>query len=226
MTSPDLDATGAAEALPALAGPGADERAVRIAGLEALFFLVKAEYERERADAGPLFAELRKKGQRQQEVILPGGEVAGLIAIKEGPTSTEVDEKALLAFVEATNPEGVETYIDPEVLKREDVADVLRSVFPEVVSRRVRVATRAEYLKQAEAAKGWLLNEESGETAKVATYTRHDPTGDFAFADGRKSAARRVAFMKALRTDPGLRAQILGGALALTAGDTTGGTGE
>lgn len=194
------------------------EHALRVTALDALSAAAKGEYERARKEAEGAFALARKEGARQQEVLLPTGEKVGLIAIKEGRTVTIVDDAALLGFVEGVNPAGIEEYIDPEILKREDVAEVIRGVFPELVGKRVRTATRAAYVTEAEAAGGWLVNEESGEKTRVAEITKSEPTGDFAFSGG-KTEQRRAATMDALRSDPELRAQLLGGALALDAAD-------
>ena len=199
------------------------DHALRVAALEALKTAVEAEYEQARADATAAFKAERKKGIPQQEVRLPDDSKIGLISIKEGATVVTVDEPALVAWLREHNPEALEDYFAPSVLDREDVADVLRGVFPDAVSQRVRKATRAAYLKQAADAGGWLVDEESGVKTRVATIEKGDPTGDFAFAGG-KSDQRRAAVMGALRTDPVLRAQLLGGTLAL--GPAAGKNGE
>jgi hypothetical protein len=194
------------------------EHALRVTALEALSAAVTEEYERARAEAETDFRTAKLDGDRQKDVLLPDGTVIGLISIKEGPSVTTVDDAALLGWVIGRNSEGIEEYFDPSVLDREDVAEVLRAVFPDAVSKRVRKSVRLAYLKQAEATGGWLVDEGSGETVQIAKTAKGDPTGAFAFTD-RKPKERRASVMAALRTNRELRAQVLGGALALAAGD-------
>lgn len=198
------------------------EHALRVAALEALSAAVKAEYEQARTDAETAFKAARADGARQQEVLLPDGTAAGLIAIKEGAAVTTVHEAALLAYVSEQNAEGVEEYIDSSAWSRLDVIEVVKAVFPEAVSKRIRPAVRAAYVKQAEATDGGLvlIDGETGEKTELITIAKGKPTGEFAFAGG-KSDQRREAVMGALQSDRGLRAQVLGGALALTSGDET-----
>lgn len=201
--------------------PTPREHALRVAALEALSAAVKAEYETARKEAEEAFKTARADGARQQEVILPDGTAAGLIAIKEGAQVVTVREAALLAFVSEHNAEGVEEYIDSAAWNRLDVIEVVKAVFPEAVSKRVRPAVRAAYVKQAEDAPGGFLariDEATGEKTEVITVAKGKPTGEFAFAGG-KSDQRRAAVMAALQSDRGLRAQVLGGALALAGGD-------
>lgn len=195
------------------------EHALRVAALEALSAAVKAEYEAARTDAELAFKTARADGARQQEVLLPDGTAAGLIAIKEGGSDVRPDEAKLLAWVAEHNPGGIEEFIDSSAWGRADVIEVVKAVFADAASRRVRPSVRTAYLKQAEAADGWLEDKETGEKAQVAVITKSDPTGEFAFAGG-KSDQRRAAVMGALQSDRALRAQVLGGALALTGGDS------
>lgn len=203
MTSPDLTTR---------------EHSLRVGALEALSFAVNAEYEQAREDAETAFKVARTDGDPQKEVLLPDGTVAGRISIKEGVTITTVHEDVLIAHAKKKNPDALEEYFDPSVLEREDVAEVLRAVFPDTVSHRVRKATRTAYLKEAEAHGGLLIvDDKTGETVRIFTAEKSDPTGAFTFSD-RKPKERRAAIMHAIRTDPVLRAQVLGGALALGPG--------
>jgi hypothetical protein len=200
--------------------PTPREHALRVAALDALSAAVKAEYEHARKDAEDAFRAARADGARQQEVLLPDGTAAGLIAIKEGGTTVTPIDSVLLAWVREYNAGGIEEYIEPSALVREDVAEVVKAVFPELVTQRIRPSVKAAYMKQAEAADGWLEDKGTGEKAQVAKVVKNDPTGEFAFAGG-KTDQRRAAVMAALQSDRGLRAEILGGALALTSGDDT-----
>jgi hypothetical protein len=155
----------------------ADEHALRIAALEALAFTVAAEYEQARAEAEPVFAAIRKKGNPQQEVLLDGEKI-GMISVKAGQTVTSPDSVALLAFAREHLPSEVEEYIDPAALDDPDIAGYIRTFHAGFCQERVSAGTRKALLGQAAGAHGYVVAP-GGEKEKVAEVTTGDPTGAF-----------------------------------------------
>jgi hypothetical protein len=156
----------------------ADEHALRIATLEALAFTVAAEYENARAEAEPVFAAIRKKGNPQQEVLLPNGEKIGLISIRVGVTVATMDPVALLAFVREYQPAEVEEHIDPAALKDPDIIEYVKAFHPGYAGERVTASTRKTLHDQAAKAHGYVVAAD-GEKAKIAEVSTGDPTGAF-----------------------------------------------
>ena len=184
-----------------------------------------------------------------QVPVETGGQVIGHLSIKSGAKKTETNETGLHEWVAERNPEALEPVAAPGAEYDERVIDLLlekrpdligvhlkpgalddpealaliAAELPDLVSSRVRPSALRAYVKEAQqvtehAPKGWLFDPEGGERLQLVTETQEKPTGAFAFI-GAESEQRRAAIMSALRTDPELRAQVLGGALALTAGD-------
>lgn len=186
------------------------------------------------------------RGALQVPVEL-GGQVFHL-SIKAGVKKTETDETGLHEWVTERNTEALEPVAVPGAADDERVIDLLlekrpdligvhlvpgaledpqalaliAAELPDLVSSRVRPSALKAYVKEAQqvtenAPKGWLFDPESGERLQLVTETQEKPSGAFQFI-GAETEQRRPAVMEALRTDPELRAEILGGALALGPG--------
>lgn len=177
-----------------------------------------------------------------------GGQVIAHLSIKAGAKTTETNETGLHEWAAERNPEALEPVAVPGAANDERVIDLLlekrpdligvhlvpraledpealaliAAELPDLVSSRVRPSALRAYVKEAQkveenAPKGWLFDPAGGERLQLVTETQGKPSGAFAFI-GAESEQRRAAVMAALRSDPALRAEILGGALALTAG--------
>ncbi|HEY1668586.1 MAG TPA: hypothetical protein VGG54_23075 [Trebonia sp.] len=188
------------------------------------------------------------RGALQVPVEL-GGQVIAHLSIKAGAKNTEIDETGLHEWVAERNPDALEPVaipgaehderlIDLLLEKRPDLIRVhvapgalndpgalalIAAELPDLMSSRVRPSALTAYLKEAQqvaehAPKGWLFDPDTGERLQLVTETQNKPTGAFAFI-GAESEQRRAAVMAALQADPELRASVLGGALALTAGE-------
>lgn len=181
--------------------------ALRVAVLGVREDDAKQAYAAARAAAGPRFAAARRLGVKQQAVMLPGGVEAGVLALKQGGTSVEVDEGALLVLIAGPVPSETEDYItdaaaaDPRTVKllaehapdlvEQRVKDgalrdkralaVLAEHAPDLVNLRIKPAQRAELQRYLEAHEGYVPDPSTGEPVKVATVTHHDPTGDFSW---------------------------------------------
>jgi hypothetical protein len=62
-----------------------------------------------------------------------------------------------------------------------EVLDVLRAVFPDLVKRRIRNATRAKLMTEVEESGGYLVDQAEGTKEKVGEVTDLKPTGAFSF---------------------------------------------
>src|SRR5262249_45218684 len=99
------------------AGMTARGHALRVAVAEAVAEVAGKARKQARGEAEALFAALREDGQTQQKVVLPDGEEIGLVSIKAGGTTVEVDdEDALLAWVDEHCPGEAEEYVDPDAI--------------------------------------------------------------------------------------------------------------
>src|SRR5215471_13648797 len=88
--------------------------ALRVAVLGVRADDAQQAYKLARAQAGPRFALARKLGIPQQAVMLPGGVEAGKLALRQGETTAEVDEDALLLLIAASLPSECEDYATGE----------------------------------------------------------------------------------------------------------------
>jgi hypothetical protein len=189
------------------------------------------------------------RGALQVPVDL-GGRVFHL-SVKAPAKTTETNETGLHEWVAERNPEALEPVAAPGAADDERVIDLLlekrpdlvgvhlapgalqdpgalaliAAELPDLVSSRVRPSALKAYVKEAAkdepgVPKGWLADPATGERLELFTETPGKPNGAFAFLAA-EAEQRRAAVMEMLRADPELRAEILGGALALTAGDDT-----
>jgi hypothetical protein len=176
----------------------ARQHALRIAALEALSEAVKAEYEKARAEAEPVFAaKYAEEGNDRQAVLLPSGEKVGQFTIKAPAPVVDMPADALLDWCRDHFPHAVEEYIDPAHLGSADVIAAVRDKLPDLIRQRVRPATAKALTEEIVKGKGLLADRHSGEAEKVATVTPGQPTGAFAFTDG-KSGERRARIMAEL----------------------------
>lgn len=197
----------------------ARDHALRVAVLDVLGKEVGTAYKSARAEAEEVFGPARADGQSQQKVMLPDGTEIGLISIKAGGKQVDVTEAALEAWVAAHVPDGMEDVADERALTDAEVLDVLRAVFPHLVSRRIRPATRAALLKEIEDGGGWLVDKETGDKEKVGEVTDLKPTGAFSYRPGKDARDQVVAAWQS-----GELREIGLGALAI--GAAGGGSGE
>lgn len=170
------------------------QHALRVAFLEAVAEYAKVELARERKDAEPVFAEVRKDGGKQLAVMLPDGEEIGLISIKAGvPTLAVVDDE-LLVWVAEHSPDDMEEHIDPAALSSAEVVDMIKACFPDSVKKRLRPAAREALLKEMTESGGFVADKKSGELELLGTVENHDPTGAFVLS-GAGAKARRDRIM-------------------------------
>jgi len=176
------------------------DHALRVAVLEALKEAVAAEYEKSRADAEEVFAEHRRQGNPQQEVLLPDGTAIGKISIKAGAPKVVVDGEALNAYVREANPEAFEEYLIPGAAERLEVIALVKEEFPDLVAERIRPTVNAAYMKQILETRGFVGDVESGDGAVVAEVTPRPATGAFAFTGTKGgSVVRRQTIMAELQ---------------------------
>lgn len=190
--------------------------ALRVAVLGVREDDAKAAYTMARKVAAPRFALARKLGIKQQAVMLPGGVEAGLLALKQGGTTADVDEDALLLLIApampsetedavtdaaARDPRTVELLAEhcPELVERrvrdgalrdERAVKVLAEHAPDLVELRIRPAFRAEMQRYLEAHEGHVPDPATGEPVRVATITHHNPAGDFSWTGKSKYLGR------------------------------------
>lgn len=177
----------------------------------------KQGYTAARKAAASRFALARSYGITQVAVNLPGGVQAGLLALKQGGTTYDVDEGKLLALVAAGTPSEVENaacpgaQADPRVLdllaehapdllelrpKAGALADeravkILAEHAPDLLEARIVPDERERLQEYLEAHEGRVPDPATGEPVQVATVTHHDPTGDFSWT-GKTKAMPRV----------------------------------
>lgn len=179
--------TGAGEAMPAR------EHALRVAVLDVIDKEIGTAYKHARREAEAVFGPARADGQSQQKVMLPDGTEIGLISIKAGGKDVAVTEEALEAWVEEHVPDGFENYVAPADWSDADLLDVVRAVFPDLVKRRIRPATRAALLKEIEDSGGFLVDKGTGDKEQVGEVTDLKPTGAFAYRPGKDARDAVIA---------------------------------
>lgn len=169
------------------------EHALRVAVLEAITEMAKAEYAKARADAQLAFAAVRADGGKQQAVMLPDGTEIGMVSIKAGVTDVTADDAELLAWVREHVPDGIESYIDPAALTDAEVIDMIRACFPGAVKERVRGSTRAALVAEMIDSGGFVTDKETGEIELLGMVESHKPTGAFALnGSGAKQRRERI----------------------------------
>jgi hypothetical protein len=168
------------------------EHALRVGVLDVIGDEVTAVYKSARKDAEAAFAPARDDGQSQRKVQLPDGTEIGLLSIRAGRKQVDVTDAALATWTEAHLPDGMEDYVDPAALTS-DVLDVLRAVFPDLVHKRVRAATRTALLKEIETSGGYLVDKATGDKEKVGDVTDLKATGAFSYRPGKDARDQVIA---------------------------------
>jgi hypothetical protein len=169
------------------------EHALRVGVLDVIGDEVTAVYKAARKEAEAAFAPARDDGQSQRKVILPDGTEIGLLSIRAGRKQVDVTEAALEAWTAEHLPDGMEDYLDPSALASADVLDVLRAVFPDLVKRRIRQATRTALLKEIETSGGYLVDKVTAEKEKVGEVTDLKATGAFSYRPGTQARDQVIA---------------------------------
>jgi hypothetical protein len=167
------------------------EHALRVAVTKIIEDEAKRLHKGARADAEQAFAPARTDGQSQQKVLLPDGTEAGLISISAGGRQVDVTDAALEAWCDAHLPGAYEEYAD--MITDAEVLDVLRAVFPHLVKRRIRTATRAALMSEIEESGGYLVDQAEGTKEKVGEVTDLKPTGAFSFRPAKGAADAVIA---------------------------------
>lgn len=191
------------------------DAALLVAIYEALEWVVGKEYKQAREQAEPLFAEMRRNGHPQQEVLLPDGTRIGLVAIKSGEPDVLTDEDALMAFTLEHSPDDVEEYIAEWAVSSADVIAAVKAAHPDLVKTRIRASARKKYREEIIRTGGWVTDQETGEKAEVAITDRREPTGAFTLT-GAGAAERRERIIAEWQA--GRLRQVGLGPLALPAG--------
>jgi|GEM_PF-5501828 len=173
------------------------DAAFKVAVLDALSKRVNKALADARSDAEQQFAVAREMGVTQLEVALPSGEPVGKVSIKAGEESIVVDDGALLKWVEANRPEEIEPTVSTSALSKPDVVAYVRKLHPELVSSRVRPATRAALLALL-TDDGELVSETTGEVVKVREVVKRPASGAFMLtfekaAKGKPPGRERIA---------------------------------
>lgn len=169
------------------------EHALRVAVIDVIGKEFAGMYKVARQDAEQVFGPARADGQSQQKVMLPDGTEIGLISIKAGGKQVDVPEAVLEEWTAEHVPDGIEEYIDERAANSADVLDVLRAVFPDLVKKRVRTATRAALVKEIEESGGYLVDKETAEKTKVGEVTDLKPTGAFSYRPGKDTRDQVIA---------------------------------
>jgi hypothetical protein len=150
-----------------------------------------------RVAAEKAYALHRLAGNKSVTPVLPGGFEAGTLSIERGAVDVHFDEAKLRALVDESAPDQVDDYIPASVLADKRVFDLIREKFPELVQQRINPAYRAALAETCEETDGWLANTATAEKVKVAEVSRHDPTGKFSYAPGKKGTAAVLAALRA-----------------------------
>jgi hypothetical protein len=173
--------------------PTLRDHALRVGVLKVIADESARLYKGARADAEQAFAPARADGQSQQKVMLPDGDEVGLISISAGGRQVDVTGAALEKWCDEHLPGAFEEYAD--MITDAEVLDVLRAVFPDLVKRRIRHATRTALLQEIEESGGYLVDIPGGGIKeKVGEVTDLRPSGAFSF---RPAAGAREAVIAA-----------------------------
>ena len=142
------------------------------------------------------YALARDRGVTQQEVLLPGLVRVGLVSIKRGRTTWDVDEDLLTAVVAANEPNDFEDVLTAYAAADPRVIALVAEHFPHLVETRIKPARRAEYQKDWEDHSGTIVDHQVGERVQVAKATHHPATGEFSY---RPDGKARELILEALR---------------------------
>lgn len=170
---------------------------VKVAVLRVRHDELTAELGAARVAAEKAYALHRLTGNKSVTPVLPGGIEAGTLSIERGAVDVHFDEDKFRALVDASAPDQVEDYIPASALADKRVFDLIREQLPDVVQQRINPAYRSALKETCEETDGWLANTASGEKVKVASVSRHDPTGKFSYLPGKKGTAAVLAALKA-----------------------------
>jgi hypothetical protein len=202
-----------------MSGPTAEElsqTALRVAVLGVHEDDAKNAYTAARKAAGSQFALARASGVKQIALMLPGGVEAGVLALKAGGRTVDVDEDTLLLLIAPALPSETEEYVtssaqaDPRTvallaehapdlvetrakdgaLRDERAVKILAEHAPDLVELRIKPAFRAEMQRYIDKNDGAVPDPSTGEPVKVATITHHGPTGDFSWTGKSKYLGR------------------------------------
>jgi len=132
-------------------------------------------------------------GTPQQEVLLPDGTRIGLISIRKGGNSIDLDEAALTAWVRVHQPGLVERYLLPGAGQSAAVVDLVAAHHPRLVGERIRPGDLKALLKQIAESGGSVVDPGTGEASTVATVTPRPPSGRFSYRPAPDAHARIVA---------------------------------
>lgn len=170
---------------------------VKVAVLRVRHDELTTELATARAAGERVYALHRLAGNKSVTPVLPGGIEAGTLSIERGSVDVHFDERALWALVEQSAPDQIESYLPASVLANKAVFDLVAREFPGLVEKRINPAYRAALAETCEETDGKLANTVTGETVKVAEVSRHEPTGKFSYAPGKKGTAAVLAALKA-----------------------------
>jgi hypothetical protein len=160
------------------------DHALRVAVVKALGDEVADVQKAARSEAEAEFAGIRADGQTQQKVLLPDGDEIGLISIKAGAKVTDPKNAEIDAWVDEHLPDDREDYIIPTFATHPDIIKWVKARFPDAVASRIRPATKAALLKEAEDNDGYVTDKDTGEKAKIADVSTGKPTGAFSYRPG------------------------------------------
>jgi hypothetical protein len=179
---------------PQAGAPTPRQAGLRVAVLTALYDTVGKDLKKARAEAEAVFAGARADGQSQQKALLPDDAEIGLFSIKAGVKSLADEpgrEEKLAAWVRASDPSGIEPYLDPKAVTDLEVIEIIGALFPDLVKTRIRASVREALVEQLLATGGYAVNAD-GEKEKLAEIIDGKPTGAFAYRAA-PGAAERVA---------------------------------
>jgi hypothetical protein len=137
-----------------------------------------------RATAQQVFKPARNHGSTQVELTLADGTKVGLISIKKGGTTTDVDEDLLYLVAAANEPADLEDYVTPAALTDPRALKLLAEYAPDLVGRRIKADAAELYAREIDDNGGKVLDRSGilgppGERVKVAGITHHDASGEF-----------------------------------------------
>jgi len=169
---------------------------IKVAVLRVRHDELTAELGAARVAAEKAYAVHRLAGNKSVTPVLPGGIEAGTLSIERGAVDVHFDEGKLRALVEESAPEQIEPFLPLSVLSLKCVFDLISEKFPDLVETRINPLYRASLAETCEETDGKLANTVTGETVKVAEVSRHEPTGKFSYAPGKKGTAAVLAALR------------------------------
>lgn len=171
------------------------DHARRVATLAAITDFVAEQYATARREAEAAFRENRVSGVT---ITLPDGEEIGDIKVKKPSPTVRVSDDDLVAWVEKHTATELEEYLDADALTDQELIEWARVNRDDLLRRRVRAVWRKELVKLATANGGYVVDTETGESAKVAEVVPNKATGAFALSQDPRGE-RRARIIAALR---------------------------